>query len=858
MFEPLRKERVPSRVQGSEGYVAFAIHPDPTSAAFNWGCCIVTSKLDLIFHRARDASMGFSPPGAREKKKTPYFFRLSCESGSVVPEYPIQPANVIDYMFSEGSSANMEQGEKPAAFAEYLPTVAILLRVSSTEVNLLILRPVLRGKKGKEGVVIRYNTLLLPAPGCARYVRMDHRGGTVFLLGPYVYEYDGRVQCYSLQLDGDKQIRSSFRTIILMAFVSPNGNKYTAASTLAGTQLIVWASLRRPLCHVSDNSRVLFVDLMFITDRGTAMVFRVSVDDENRESHATCIWFSHLLQNNFFKHTHIPLGVIERWKTTSFFAHAIDEVGRAFGKSLEENPTVDLNPVSSAIPIFSQSPTGTVLCVVIPTEKKACLIALGCNAKASATTSCSSVCVATPPSVTICDVAWVAGSLCGFLLLGVSKKMDQSKAMLFFLPLTGHMPLRIHLDRAHASFLTSDGGVFSFFSIERSQDVFGTTQLHLSLYHRSGSHGEGNENEVRTGLLALPTIASLGPMRSPLHVMHIIYFTGLASFASVHDRTQITPALEKAESTATGDEGNAQSRIPHKFAADNEVQVFVEATLESFLDPWLHTGIEGSAFPLCDVMHEIIPSLLEDMERSRVASAASQTGDGGNCAAILSVFRAVADVLAAVSMTLTSSILLRYLAEIHGVVVMLRYVLTVIGQSGAVSACFTAVAFLTPLVDKNAAGELNCPEWCAIIAPLFDDAFAHVASCPSLAHALLPYCSAPLRRIMSTGESLLRREKKRELKADVPHVSVYQNGEVIRPLEETLSLARRGNSGLVMLSAADVCWAARRLFFCDGVDAARAFLKTVVDFHLSNPDVRAVCTEYDVVQKELAAVVNCI
>ncbi|EKF38713.1 hypothetical protein MOQ_001075 [Trypanosoma cruzi marinkellei] len=856
MFEPLRKERVPSRVQGREGYVAFAVHPDPTSTAFNWGCCTVTSKLDLIFHRARDASTGLSPPGAREKKKTPYFFRLSCESGSVVPEYPIQPANVIDYVFSEGSNVHMGQGEKSAVFAQHMPTVAILLRVSSSEVNLLVLRPVLRGKKGK-GVVIRYNTLLLPAPGCARYVRLDRRGGVVFLLGPYVYEYDGRIQCYSLQLDGDKQITSSFRTIHLMTSVSSTGNKFTAASMLVGTQMIVWASLRRPLCHVSDNSHVFFVDLMFLTDRGTAMVFRVSLGDENRGCHATCIWLSHLFQNNFYKNTRIPLGVIERWKTTSFFAHAIDEA-KAFEKSLEENTRVELHPVSTDIPIVCESSTGTVVCVIIPSEEKACLIALGSNVKASAMNSCSSVCVATPSNVTICDVAWVAGSLCGFLLLGVSKNLNHLKAMLFFLPLTGHMPLRMHLDRAHASFLTSDGGIFSFFSIERSKDVFGTTQLHLSLYHRLGSHEEGNEDEVRTGLLSLPTVASLGPMCSPSHVMHIIYFTGLASFASMHDRTPITPALEKVESTATGDEGSALRRSSHTFDADNEVQVSVEATLESFFDSWLHTGIEGLAFPLCDVMHEIIPSLIEDMEHSRIASAVSKTGNGGNCAALLSVFRAVADVLAAVSVTSTASMLWRYLAEIHGIVVMLRYVLTVMGQSGAVSTCFTAVAFFTPLVEKNATGELKCPEWCALIAPLFDDAFAHVASCPSLAHALLPYCSASLQRIMSTGESLLRREKKQELKTDVPHVSVYHNGEEVRPLEETLSLARRGNSGLVLLSAADVCWAARRLFFCDGVDAARAFLKTVVDYHLSNPDVRAVCAEYDLVQKELATVVNCI
>ncbi|ESL10432.1 hypothetical protein TRSC58_01835 [Trypanosoma rangeli SC58] len=859
MFEPLRVERVPTRIQAHEECIAFAAHPNPASCVFNWGCCTVTRKLDLVFHSAHDVSMRLRLPGAREKKKTPYFFCFACSSAASVFEYPIQPTQVMDSAFSECSSVTVEPGERTGAVAaQHLPTVAMLLCASRIDVNLLILRPVLRVKGNK--VVISYTTLFLPAPEDARHVLVSRCGEAVFLLASHVSGPGGRIQCYSLRIAGDQQRTPSFRTTPLMTSVSSSGNASAAAPMVGCNQPILWASVRRPLCRVSPTSQVTLAEVMVLTDDGAAMVFQVSLGDDAADAHVACVWLRSLRQNKFRDDAHVPLGVMQRWQTTPFFARAMDEANTPEA-SLEGDQTTHARQFLSDIPIVSASPNGALLCAVLPNEHKVWLVALGSNAKAFSTAACASASVATPSSVTMCDVSWVAGSLCGFLLLGVSKRRGGTKAMLFFLPLTGHhAPLRIHLDPSHAPCLASDGGAFSFFSYAPSRDVFGATRMSLSLYYRSSRREEENTDEVRTGLFSLPTMASLTPTYAPSHVLHIIYFTGLVSFAAARDEV---PSASSAGNTSRnapgGEEGVVGRRIPSIFAADDTVQMSMEAALESSLDLWIQTGTVDSTFPLRRVTHEIIQSLLEDINHSRGVSAASQNGEGGGYAALLSVFRALADVLASVSVTSASVTLLPYLSELHGLLVMLRHALTVMGQRGAVSACFTAAAFFAPLADENDTGDSHCPEWRALLAPFFDDAFAHVASCPSLSHALLPYCSAALRRVMSTGESLLLRERKWELTTSVPRVTVDHNGEVVRPLEETLSLARRGSSGLAMLSSSEVCWSARRLFFRDGVNAAQSFLKAAVGHRSqTHPEVRVVCGEYDLVQKELAAVLNCI
>ncbi|RNF00691.1 hypothetical protein TraAM80_07465 [Trypanosoma rangeli] len=858
MFEPLRVERVPTRIQAREECIAFATHPNPASCVFNWGCCTVTRKLDLVFHSAHDVSSRLRLPGAREKKKAPYFFRFACSPAASVFEYPIQPTQVMDSAFSECSSVTVEPGERTCAAAQHLPTVAMLLCASRIEVNLLILRPVLRVKGNK--VVICYTTLFLPAPEDARHVLVSRCGGAVFLLASHVSGPGGRIQCYSLRIDGNQQRTPSLRTTPLIASMSSSGTVPAAASMVGCNQCILWASVRRPLCLVASTSQVILAEVMVLTDDGATMVFQVSLGDDTAGVHATCVWLGSLRQNKFRDDAHVPLGVMQRWRTTPFFARAMDEANTPEA-SLEGNLTTHVRQFLSAIPIVSVSPNGALLCVVLPNEHKVWLVALGSNAKAFSTAACASTSVGTPSSVTMCDVSWVAGSLCGFLLLGVSKQRDGMKAMLFFLPLTGHhAPLRIYLDPCHASCLASDDGAFSFFSYEPSRDVFGTTRMSLSLYYRSGRCEEENMDEVRTGLFSLPTMASLTSTCAPSHVLHIIYFTGLVSFATAcNEIPSASSAGYTARDALGGEEGVVVQSIPSIFAADDAVQMSMEAALESSLDLWLQAGAVDSTFPLRRVTHEIIQSLLEGINNSRGVSVASQNGKGGSYAALLSVFRALADVLASVSVTSASVTLLPYLSELHGLLVMLRHALTVMGQRGAVSACFTAAAFFAPLADENDTGDSHCPEWRALLAPLFDDAFAHVASCPSLSHALLPYCSTALRRVMSTGESLLLRERQWELTTSVPRVTVDHNGEVVRPLEETLSLARRGSSGLAMLSSSDVCWSARRLFFRDGVNAAQSFLKAAVGHHDQiHPEVRAVCGEYDLVQKELAAVLNYI
>ncbi|RNF27277.1 uncharacterized protein Tco025E_00468 [Trypanosoma conorhini] len=858
MFEPLRVERVPSRIQARENCVAFAAHPDPASATtLDWGCCTVTGKLDLVFHSAHDTSTRPRLPGAREKKKTPYFFRIACAAADSVPGFPLQPAHVMDSAFSECSSVKMGPGERTGAGAQRLPTVAMLLRASRTQVNLLILRPLPR-VKGKE-VTIRYNALFLPAPEDARHVLISRCGGAVFLLASHFSGPGGRIQCYSLRVADAQRRAPSFRTTPLVAPMSCSGaaSAAAAASTMGCNQLILWASVRRPLCFAASVSHAIVVEVAVLTDYGAAMVFQVSLGDDTEGAHATCAWMGSLGPNKPRADAHVPLGVMQRWPTTPFFARAIDEANVP-EPSLEGNLTLPVPQFSSASPMFSVSPNGAVLCAVSPNEHKAWLVALGSNAKAPATMSCASAAVATPSGVTFCDVSWVAGSLCGFLLLGTSKQRDGATATLFFLPLTGdHAPLEIHLDLSHASFFASDGGVFSFFSHAPSRDVFGVDRLCLSLYYRPGRGGETMAGEVRTGLFSPPTMASLTPMRAPSAVLHIIYFTGLASFAVAHEEITATSPEGDTAASATGGNVGTVRRNPALLAAEDAVQMSTEAALESALDPWLHAGRVDSRFPLRDVAHEVVQSLLEGVKHNHDASATPQHGEGENYAALLAVFRALADVFAAVSVTSASAVLLPYLSELHGLLVMLRQALAVMGQRGAVSACFTAAAFFAPLAD--AAGGAHCPEWRALLAPFFDDAFAHVASCPSLSHALLPYCSAALRRVMSTGESLLLREQKWEQTSRVPRVRVDHNGEVIRPLEESLALARRGSSGLAMLSSSDVCWSARRLFFRDGVSAAQSFLKTLAGQHSqTHPNVRAVCGEYDLVQEELAAVTNCI
>ncbi|KEG11571.1 hypothetical protein DQ04_02481060 [Trypanosoma grayi] len=849
MFEPLRIERVPSRIKTESACVAFAVNSDPHSGSSSWGSSTVTSTIDLIFHKAGNELLELPVPGAREKKKTPHFFRLSCPDASHLSCFPISPEHTLTSSFSECSVLDAACKNSAGVVAQRLPTIALLLRTGDAETSLLVLRPTVH--VGRKGAVIRYSAALHTTPDDVRHVVMSRGGEVVFLIGSHATEHGGAVQCYTLCLFGEGS-QARFRSLPLAA---------PAAAVAGGRQRVVWAAARRPLRCAAGCLNAAGAELTVLTDHAVMLVFHVGIDGA-KSPHAACICASHLGQRELRPNTREPLGVVERWRTTAPFALAVD-AAHDTPTPAWDNTSFLLQCSSVGGPIVRTSPNGAVLCVILPKTHEAFLVGIGSNINTCTAVPAAAVPVAMPSNVSIRDAIWVNGPVSGFLLLGVTDPCGSTG--LYFLPLGGHAVTRVHVERGHLACLNVENGALSFFSQGAVQDVFGAPRLRLSMRYLRCCRERENEKtvfeEVRTGLLSLPTISSLMPLCRPLEVLHFVRHVGLASFVSV------PPAA-----AAANVENKAVRRIPSLLNADDNddkknLQLATEVELEARLDPWLRAGAAGVGFPLRDAVHEIVLKLVEHMQ---CGLSVSEIGDNSAVASLLAVFQGVADTFAAVEVMSSVTLLRHNLSEIHGLLVALRHALTLMGQRGAISACYTAATYFTRLCGTNMSktvatvagsggGESCCPEWRTIIAPFIDDAFALVVTCPSLADALLPYCSAPLRHMMTAAEHVAQRERRKKQSTVVPFLTTDHNGEVVRPLEEVLSLARKGASGLAMLSVADVCWTAHRLFFREGVEATRSFLGTLVDNHQrSHADVQSLCAEYSAVNSEVAPVLHCI
>ncbi|ORC87637.1 uncharacterized protein TM35_000212430 [Trypanosoma theileri] len=898
MFEPLRIERVPSRIQQDSVCVAFALHPNTSATTTHshcWGSCTVTSKLDLIFHRGEGDVQQLHIPGSVEKKKrTPHFFRLSCIDASLIQGYPISSHQVVSFSFSECSNVKVEGTHRvTTAIAQHLPTVALLLHVSSAEMNVLLLRPVVQ-MEGKESL-IRYRASVHPTPAGIRHVVVTRCGRAAFFFGQYFSEHDGQIQCYSSSIH-DNSSRLVFQSVHMTSTAymhsSTNdtlSNEMPIASSTTekvndgGSQRIVWVGVRNPYhCSGVVSSNHLEVELTILTNHAVSMVFHISWantvgnDATVKRRSATCTWTTHLRseplhmdsENDILLQN--PLSLLKRWKTTTSFARAVKEECTVKTDPLSSNRMIPLQGLSSSTSIVRGSPNGAVICVIIPNTHEGFLIGFGSTVHRSPSCEVSTAAIMIPPNVRIVDAIWVTGPLCGFLLLGTYEQGGISE--LFFLPLTAHTLWRIHVEETHQSFLTHRDGTLSIFSYGFTEDMFGTMQLRLSLMYCQHRDGDEDVKEVRTGLISLPSFTRLTPLPSPLHVLRLVFLTSLASWTSIHDSSVVNsdnsngvPAgVQPTTTTIMNREDISLQEILSLLDGKDDLQLTTELMLESQLDPWLRAGTVVGVLPLRDLLREIFTQLLDDLQRTcNGTSDMTFIEDNKNIITmILSVFRGMAESLEAISLTYSQTFLQHYISDIHTLLMLFRQTVTLLGQYGAISACFTAVAYFTKAIDNgicagkdhmNSSTNPNsircCPQWRVLISPLFDDAFALISSCSSLSHALLPYCSTPLQQLIWTRERM----------GNTPTVVDTHNGEQTRSLEEVLTLARKGTSGLAMLSVADVCCTARRLFYRDGVESARAFLSTVVDSHRRHSqEVNDLYVEYKAVDKELNTILDCI
>ncbi|RHW71622.1 hypothetical protein DPX39_070026000 [Trypanosoma brucei equiperdum] len=829
MLRPHCTERVPSCIDSGSGNVVFALHPDPFGNQVCWGSCVVTRNLELVFSRPSYGASRLKIPGAHEKGDTSQFFCFSCVNATKLLGVPIEPKWVMSYDLSSNSYSEEAEMSHANSVLQGLPTVAMLLMTNNAETKLLVVNPVLHVEKKEQ--IITYRATLLTSPDSVQHVVMC-RGGRVVLLLEQCVGGNVASQCFGL-LIRDGQPHAPFKSVRLTV-----PGEFIASMP---AQRIICARARRPLSQTTHAMiETVDTEVTTFTDHGVVIVFRIGVSDAEPQR-VTCVWVSHLFRRSESQKKLLrPLGVVERWNTTMSFKQATGLAGTK----------PPLPPLGCEVPqqlqgfkthssIVCASSNGALILVAKPNSPDAFIACLGASVHERSSAN-AGVGVSLPPSLNLCDASWISGPLCGFLLLGND---DGRKVLsLYFLPLTGESPRRVHIEQTDREWANIENRNVRFFSLSTVVNIFGVPQLRISLlfsqHRKRGDTQIEDWSELRTCLFSFPTVASLSSVEDPAHVSTLVYCTGLAAFEAIP-----WPVGTSAGTKCTDE--------VHGFG---DVQLSTEAALESQLKRWPHLEESGIEF-FCGLIHEMIQRLTTSVQRCRFVDS----GFGNRAvAALVAVFQGVAEAFVTLGVAYSSTLLKRYLCYVHSILVILRQALTVMGQYGAISACFSAVAPFAHLDSSGSEGELQ-PEWRALLGALFDEALAHTCAYPSLAQALLPHCSAGVKQIMEAGRRMEQwTHKQQETAATTLTTADRGESTQVRTLQEVLSLVRNGAPALSMLSPADVCCASRRLFFSDGIDTVQAFLKSFVgDYWMNCPDIQAVCKEYETVKEDMDIVLQC-
>nr|CCD15387.1 unnamed protein product [Trypanosoma congolense IL3000] len=273
MFHLHCTERLPSRILLQSTNVASALHPDPLSCSAYWSNCTITRNVDLIFKRGSGELAHFKVPGACEKANNPNFFRLPCVNAADVLGGSIEAGWVMNYDFSEGTSSSEKQKDHACLTLRQLPTVAMLLRTASTDIKLLIVRPVLKAVK-EEPTIVYHATLLTPPEG-VRHVVLGRDGSLLLLLGHHIPDHDFTVPCFSYAVKGDHGCASFKPTRLCIP--SPFVDMLREESA----QRVVCARARKALRQVeSPVLGGLDTEVILLTDHAVVLIFHVNVSRE--------------------------------------------------------------------------------------------------------------------------------------------------------------------------------------------------------------------------------------------------------------------------------------------------------------------------------------------------------------------------------------------------------------------------------------------------------------------------------------------------------------------------------------------------------------------------------------------------
>ncbi|KAH8612555.1 hypothetical protein ERJ75_000868700 [Trypanosoma vivax] len=747
--------------------------------------------------------------------------------------------------------------------------MAVLLR-DLNEVKLVVACPAVH-KIGKE-TVIRYHATVLIVPEGMRHVVVSYEGDAVFLVGQHLPDDNSGAACFALLVEDGK-----LQTPLLPSpLIAPSPAPSSGESRTGMQYRICAVRARRPLCQATPQpSNVVSSELILLTDNAVASVFHVSLPAKKAPS-SECIWAVHLLSRYpTDRRLHDSLSVVGRWKTTSCFIESLNVTQKKACTPLPDDEYTSLLRYFTSGPvIICTSPNGAVMCVVPSGSPKAYLVGLGVSVNDSMTTN-STLGVPIPSALTVCDAMWVSSPLSGFLLLG--SMGEHGDTSLHFLPLTGQPPQRLHIEQQHIFPVKQEGGLFSFFSLRLAVDVFGLPQLCLSIHYQSNvrhvnkkktpTTAPPSDRELHTCFAVLPTLSHLmASIDDASLVSNLVRFSGFASFAEYPPSDQdpeenvALPDAGVSDVSNAGAQDQIRVHMPFPKSSCGNEQLNLELLLESHLDTWLRV-VMPTSFLLTGVLYEILLWFTRNAQHGRFLGSIPANDPS---AVLASVFQGVVEVLKALSVTSSTVVLRRYFAEVFAMVTILRRALALAGQYGAVSTCFSAAAHFaqlsgdTVLSANNASpGVLRtcCPEWRLLAGVLFDEAFVHVNACPWLASALLSHCSGPVQQMFAAGKVLTAFEKRRNGTTTTPLLTLDACGQIIRPLDEVLSLSGVGASVLSTLSGLDVSWAARRLFFSEGIDAAEKFLKQLAcSGQQHNFEMSAICAEYEALRKRLEAV----